>query len=209
MMSAMYTTGAGSGIPFLWGLHGLSMIIFGVGLLFVVFWAVKRLHERQLRNWGIGLLLGGGAACLLTLVFLGSRWHGARGPAMACDGMKMDRMMEGAMDDDEDGDDDASAASRRMGMMNGARMGMTGSGGAMGMPMRDMALMLEGKTGDAFDAAFLQMMIPHHQSAVDMAKLATNAKHGEVRELARDILGNQQHEIDAMRQWQRDWGYAQ
>ena len=81
---------------------------------------------------------------------------------------------------------------------------------AMGM-MDEMAGMmgaLEGKTGDDFDKAFLEQMIMHHQSAIDMAIPAeTNAAHQEVKVLARDIIIAQSAEIDQMKQWQSDWGY--
>lgn len=33
----------------------------------------------------------------------------------------------------------------------------------MDMSMRDMGKMLEGKTGDALNKAFLEGMIPHHE----------------------------------------------
>lgn len=67
---------------------------------------------------------------------------------------------------------------------------------------------LEGKTGEEFDKAFISAMIVHHQSAVDMAKLAKqNAEHGEVTKLAEDIITAQSQEINSLKQWQKDWGY--
>jgi len=81
---------------------------------------------------------------------------------------------------------------------------------AMGM-MDDMAGMtaeLEGKTGDEFDKAFLEQMIMHHQSAIDMAAPAeTNASHQEVKNLAEGVITAQTAEIKQMKQWQADWGY--
>lgn len=81
---------------------------------------------------------------------------------------------------------------------------------AMGM-MDDMAGMtaeLEGKTGDEFDKAFIEQMIIHHQSAIDMASPAqTNALHQEVKDLAQGIVSAQTGEIKQMKQWQADWGY--
>lgn len=80
----------------------------------------------------------------------------------------------------------------------------------MGMSMNDMGAMLQGKTGDAFDQAFIEGMIPHHQGAIDMAREALrSAKHDEIKRMARDIISAQQSEIDMMRQWMRDWGYTQ
>lgn len=78
------------------------------------------------------------------------------------------------------------------------------------MMKRGMSMMLQGKTGDNFDRAFIQMMIPHHQGAIDMAELALeNAKHEEMKQLARDIIEAQQREIDMMKEWQKNWGYTQ
>lgn len=77
------------------------------------------------------------------------------------------------------------------------------------MTMGDMVDMLKGKAGDELDAAFLEGMIPHHQGAVDMAELILeNAKHEELRAMARDIIDAQQREIDMMKGWQKEWGYA-
>lgn len=41
------------------------------------------------------------------------------------------------------------------------------------MSMYEMEKMLQGKTGDELDRAFLEAMIPHHQGAIDMAKYLT------------------------------------
>lgn len=77
------------------------------------------------------------------------------------------------------------------------------------MSMSEMATMLQGKTGDEFDQAFISEMIVHHQGAIDMAKLAKdNAKHDEIKSLANDILAAQSKEIDMMQTWQAQWGYS-
>lgn len=76
------------------------------------------------------------------------------------------------------------------------------------MSMGEMNSLLQGKTGDEFDKAFLTEMIMHHQGAIDMANLAkTNAKHDEVKTLADNILAAQSKEIDMMQTWQTQWGY--
>jgi len=86
-----------------------------------------------------------------------------------------------------------------------------GDGSAMDhddMTMGDMTAMLEGKSGDAFDEAFLRMMIPHHQGAIDMVEnVEASAKHAELKQLARDIAAAQQREIDMMNGWLQAWGY--
>lgn len=53
-------------------------------------------------------------------------------------------------------------------------------------------------TGDV-DRAFAQMMIDHHEGAIRMAELARErGQHGEVKDLAEDIIEAQQREIDVM-----------
>ena len=76
------------------------------------------------------------------------------------------------------------------------------------MSMVDMNKELANKTGDDFDKAFLEMMIAHHQGAIDMANLApTRAKHDEIKTLSQAIITAQKKEISDMQQWQMDWGY--
>lgn len=76
------------------------------------------------------------------------------------------------------------------------------------MSMSEMNQQLESKTGDAFDAAFLEMMIVHHQGAITMADLAaTRAKHDEIKALSNAIITAQNKEIADMQQWQMKWNY--
>jgi uncharacterized protein (DUF305 family) len=57
-----------------------------------------------------------------------------------------------------------------------------------------------------FDKAFIDAMIPHHQSAIDMAKEAqTKARHQEIKDLAVQIIAAQQREIDQMKGWRAQW----
>lgn len=57
------------------------------------------------------------------------------------------------------------------------------------------------RTGDP-DHDFVTMMIPHHQGAVDMAKvLLLYGKDRELRKLAQRIIRNQRHEILVMKAW--------
>lgn len=56
------------------------------------------------------------------------------------------------------------------------------------------------------DAHFIEQMIPHHEDAVTMARLAqTKAKRQEVKQLAENIISSQGKEIDQMKSWYKEW----
>lgn len=56
-------------------------------------------------------------------------------------------------------------------------------------------------TGDA-DVDFVNGMIPHHQGAVDMAKiLKEKGKDPELQKMANDIIAAQEKEIAFMKDW--------
>ena len=84
-----------------------------------------------------------------------------------------------------------SGAGQSPGMMDSDRMD-----GMMGGSMQGMM------GGDAADAMFLRMMIPHHQSAVDMSEEALDkAEHPELKELAQTIIDEQSAEIELMKRY--------
>jgi uncharacterized protein (DUF305 family) len=118
-----------------------------------------------------------------------------------------------------------------MGMMHGSGMQMHGgmqehgnaggshdSHGASALPKGDQgpsslafhgvnAKMHQGMditfSGNA-DRDFIQGMIPHHQGAVDMAKIVLAfGKDPEVRKLAESIVKAQEEEIALMKSWQQ------
>ncbi len=175
-------------------LHALGFLAFVLGTTLLLAWAVKTLPVLQLKKWGLILAIGGFAVAALSV--LGSATgRGFGGYGMA--GSKMMRQHVLMMRDD-----DATARGGRM--MHDMMVD-----GGMTMSMNDMAAELEDKTGDDFDRTFLELMIPHHQGAIDMAALAeSSAKHDEIKAMAKDILSAQQREIDRMNQWLKDWGYA-
>lgn len=57
------------------------------------------------------------------------------------------------------------------------------------------------------DVSFAEMMIPHHQQAVEMATLAeTRAQSQDVKDLAAAIKAAQDPEIQTMQGWLKSWG---
>lgn len=61
-------------------------------------------------------------------------------------------------------------------------------------------------TGDP-DVDFVRSMIPHHQGAIDMAKVAQkNAKDEQVRKWAADVVREQEREIAEMQAWLKKKG---
>ncbi len=182
-MNMMYIN-QGHGFGIMLGLHALGCLAFSLGILFLIFWAFKHLGEKQLKKWGWTLVIVGAVLCLFTFA-LGGNMRGGMGK------MKFTTKMD-------------------HGMMMDSQGSPTMGGDGMAMSMKGMTMMLDGKTGDEFDAAFLAMMIPHHQGAIDMAKLVLkNAKHEELKTLANAIIAAQQMEIDQMQAWQTAWGYDQ
>jgi uncharacterized protein (DUF305 family) len=64
--------------------------------------------------------------------------------------------------------------------------------------MKDMMVM---PTGDA-DRDFVTMMIPHHQGAIDMAKIELEfGKDPQIRALAEAVIAAQTTEIAGMQAW--------
>jgi uncharacterized protein (DUF305 family) len=64
-----------------------------------------------------------------------------------------------------------------------------------------MKNMMTPYSGDA-DADFVKGMIPHHQGAIDMAKIVLQyGKDPEIKKLAEDVVKAQQAEIAFMQEW--------
>ena len=67
-------------------------------------------------------------------------------------------------------------------------------------------------SGSAADIAFAQLMIPHHEQAVEMADMALAPKaaaSAQVQALASQIKAAQAPEIEQMQDWLRQWGAPQ
>jgi len=119
------------------------------------------------------LILGTLGSSLWPRAFWSSQYSGTMGPGMMSGGTMGPGMMSG-------------------GMMNGGMMGG-------GMMNRDQMRSMTGANAD-FDRMFLQMMIPHHESAIAMAQQAlAQAEHPEIKTLAQNIVTTQHAEIAEMR----------
>jgi uncharacterized protein (DUF305 family) len=65
---------------------------------------------------------------------------------------------------------------------------------------------LQSLKGAEFEASFLQQMIQHHRSAIEMAKMVPDhTQRAELRQLAEKIISTQQQEIEQMTKWLTDW----
>ena len=75
--------------------------------------------------------------------------------------------------------------------------------------MRGMGMMMDPQqlaNQKPFDEAFIDAMIPHHQSAIEMAQVALEkSDNPKIKELAQNIISAQQREIEQMREWRREW----
>ena len=75
--------------------------------------------------------------------------------------------------------------------------------------MESMGMMMDpGKLAgkNPFDKAFINNMIPHHASAIEMAEVALeNADNPKIEELATNIVEAQKREISQMKQWRNQW----
>jgi uncharacterized protein (DUF305 family) len=84
-----------------------------------------------------------------------------------------------------------------------AMEGMGGAGHPMDMQAEVDALR---NAAEPFDLAFIDAMIPHHQSAIDAANMVMKtATHPEVRQMAQQVIDAQQKEIDQMKDWRQAW----
>jgi uncharacterized protein (DUF305 family) len=72
--------------------------------------------------------------------------------------------------------------------------------GSMGMGSKDMARQMVMQNGKYSDKRFIDAMVPHHQGAIAMARVALkNAEHEQIKELSRNIVSTQQAEIEELK----------
>jgi len=68
------------------------------------------------------------------------------------------------------------------------------------------ATMASMKVTGTQDRDFMMMMVPHHQAAVEMAKIELRrGTHPELKSLAHDIITSQDKEIGEMHRWLKSW----
>lgn len=82
------------------------------------------------------------------------------------------------------------------------KMEIPGMESSKNMDMSHMQTM----SGKDLDLMFINMMIPHHQTAISMAQDAlVKAEHQEIKDLAQKIISDQQKEITQLEQWKSRW----
>ena len=124
------------------------------------------------KAWPLALLLELMLAATLVLTACGGAGGGQQGSGSGGHGMAEN----GGMDHDQMGQ------------------------GSMGMGSGGMAKQMVTKNGEYSDEAFIDAMVPHHQGAIAMAKVALkNAEHEQIKELSRNILASQQAEIEELK----------
>ncbi len=75
-----------------------------------------------------------------------------------------------------------------------------------GMDMSGPQMMDELMNATRFDREFIDMMIPHHQGAIRMARaVLRSSRDPELRQLAQDIVSAQSREIQEMNAWRTRW----
>lgn len=95
----------------------------------------------------------------------------------------------------------------------GALLVLLGCGGAPSTPMPGPGnptpapgMPTMAKETQPFDQMFIDMMVPHHEGAVEMAKLARDrGEHAEIKVMADGIIASQEAEIGKMRAWRTAW----
>jgi uncharacterized protein (DUF305 family) len=75
--------------------------------------------------------------------------------------------------------------------------------------MQDMGVMIDPQelaNREPSDKAFSDAMIPHLQSAIEMAKVAyRESEIPEIKDLADNVMSAQQTDIEQMKQWREQW----
>lgn len=95
--------------------------------------------------------------------------------------------------------------------MNGNMTGgnMMGDAHALGISMDQMGMSMNMSAlngAKPFDRAFIDMMIPHHQGAIRMARAElTKGSDSQLQAIAKGIIADQTKEIGEMNTWRTQW----
>lgn len=72
--------------------------------------------------------------------------------------------------------------------------------------MNKMMVQHLGEGDQQYDARFIDMMIPHHEGAVMMARHALkHSQHPELKAMAEKVIKDQEKEIKQMKEWRKAW----
>jgi hypothetical protein len=119
-----------------------------------------------------------------------------------CPMMGMMGMPQGQMPMMDQGMGPGMGMGQGMMMGPGGQMAMNPAAQAFWQANRTMhQAMMTALTGDA-DRDFVNSMIPHHQGAIDMARIVlAHGKDPEVKKLAEAVIAAQSAEIEQMKAW--------
>ena len=68
--------------------------------------------------------------------------------------------------------------------------------------------MMDGARDPNPDVAFVRGMIPHHEGAIEMARIVLHyGKDEQIKKLAKDVIREQQREIADMKEWLKQHGH--
>ena len=104
------------------------------------------------------------------------------------------------------GEDPVDASMGDMDMGDHSDMDMGGMQMSGMMSAEDLTALADAD-GDTFDGLFLEMMIAHHEGAIEAAQQVLDQEDGnsEVAALAEAIIAAQEAEIEQMTAWQEEW----
>lgn len=93
-------------------------------------------------------------------------------------------------------------------MVHGPASDMDMSGNMMDHMKQCQGMMTQhlGKTDAQYDKRFIDMMVQHHEGAINMAKDALQkAQHPEIKQLAQNVIEAQEKEIHQLKAWRKEW----
>jgi len=108
----------------------------------------------------------------------------------------------------QDGNDRVGSSSEAMQQDSGMHRGAGGSE-TLGLSAQQMGMdhdLARLRSAQPFDREFIDMMVPHHQGAIRMARVElAKGQDPQLKTLARQIISAQTQEIEQMNVWRKDW----